>query len=200
MERHDTQYDRAREHFDEAGRPCSCESPDAHAVRSATPRLEADWSVAEEPRRFELAEEELVAHRELRERGEVQVRTRVEEVPARLEVDAYREEVEIDRVPVSEIVSERVAPWEEDGVLVVPVYEEQLVVVKRLVMKEQLRIRRAGVTERQLFEDTLRRERLEIDDPNETGLVVERYPIDHDDARGREDGEGLLGKVKRALF
>ncbi len=128
-----------------------------------------------------LREEELVAHKEMRELGEVEIRTRVEEVPSRLEVEAYREEVEIEHLPVGQVVSERVAPWEEDGVLVVPVYEEQLVVTKRLVLREHLRVRRIGTTETRLFEDTLRRERVVVDDPTDSGLVHELYPDDDED-------------------
>src|SRR4029450_9720514 len=71
----------------------------------------------------------------------------------------------IDHDPVGQVVSERDQPWEEDGVLVMPVYEEQLVVTKRLVLKERLRVRRVATTDRQLFEETLRRERLVIEDP-----------------------------------
>src|SRR5439155_6212292 len=126
--------------------------------------------------RLELREEQLVAHKDLRHLGEVVVRTEVEEVPGRLEVEAEREEVEVDHVPVGQVVRERVAPWEEGDVLVVPVYEEQLVVVKRLVLKEELRIRRVASTERQVFEDVLRRERLVIEDPQNTGLVHEQFP------------------------
>ena len=76
---------------------------------------------------------------------------------------------------MGQVVSEREDPRDEDGVLVVPVYEERLVVTKRLVLRERLRIRRVGTIERQLFEDTLRRERLVLDDPQHTGLVHERY-------------------------
>ena len=82
------------------------------------------------------------------------------------------------REPVGTVVSERDDPWQEDGVLVVPVDEEQVVVTGRLVLRERLRIRRVGTTERQLFQDTLRRERLIIEDPQQTGLVHERYPTD----------------------
>jgi uncharacterized protein (TIGR02271 family) len=131
---------------------------------------------AEPEETLELREERLIAHKELREVGEVRVHTQIEEVPGRLEVDAYREEVEIEHEPVGQAVSERRHPWEEDGVLIVPVYEEQLVVSKRLILKERLRIRRIATTERQLFQDTLRQERLVVEDPDGTGLVHERYP------------------------
>lgn len=68
-----------------------------------------------------------------------------------------------------------------------------LVVTKRLILRERLRIRRVGTTERQLFEDTLRRERLIVDDPQPTGLVQERYPtgeqIDRDAPSAHREGE-----------
>jgi uncharacterized protein (TIGR02271 family) len=137
----------------------------------------------------ELLEEELVGEKEMRDVGEIRVRTVVEEVPGRLEIEAAREEIHVEHVPVGEAVSERVEPWEEDGALIVPVYEEQLVVTKRLVLKEHLRIRRVAVTETELFEDRLQRERLIIEDPNETGLVRELYPkVGGEEAR--EDRRG----------
>jgi uncharacterized protein (TIGR02271 family) len=128
---------------------------------------------------LELREEQLVAQKELRDLGEVLVHKQVEEVPGRLEVDAYREEVAIEHEPVGQAVTERQAPWEDNGALIVPVYEEQLVVTKRLILKERLRITRIGTTERQLFEDTLRQERLIVEDPNASGLVHERYATEN---------------------
>ncbi len=135
-------------------------------------------TIHEGERVIELREEQLVAHKDMREMGQVQLRKYVEEGPGRLEVQAYREEVEIEHVPVGQVVRERVAPWEEGDALIVPVYEEQLVVVKRLFLREQLRIRRVATTELQVFEDTLRRERLEIEDPTASGLVREQFPTD----------------------
>lgn len=146
-------------------------------------------------RTIPLREEELVAHKELQESGEVVIRTVVEETPGRLEVSALREEIEVEHVPVNQVVSERRAPWEEEsGDLVVPVYEEQMVVVKRLVLKEQLRIRRVSAREQQVFEDTLRRERLVVEDPDNTGLVREVYARDEDET---EDGQAPREKARR---
>jgi uncharacterized protein (TIGR02271 family) len=143
-----------------------------------------------EERVIELREEQLVADKRLRDIGEVVVRTETDTVPARLEVDAVREEVEVVHEPVGATVSERTDPWEEDGVLVVPLYEEQLVVTRRLVLRERLRVRRVRTTERQLFEDTVRRERLVVDDPQRSGLVREVYPTDGPDAsQARRDPE-----------
>jgi uncharacterized protein (TIGR02271 family) len=157
---------------------------------------------------LELREEQLVAQKEMRQVGEVAIRTRVEEVPGRLEVDVQREEVEVEHVPMNQVVHEREAPWEENGVLVVPVYEEQLVVVKRLVLREQLRVRRVGTTEHRLYEDVLRRERLVIDDPTHSGLVHERYPTadvanerQEAPAKGQRQEEGnVLGNLARKVL
>lgn len=161
---------------------------------------------------LELREEELVVHREMREVGQAHIMTRVEEVPARLELDAYAEEVQVEHVPVGQVVSERGEPRQEGDVLIVPIYEEQLVVTKRLLLREELRIRRVTTSQRQLFEDTVRRERVDIDDPENTGLVHERHPSEVDgqpvgsETDEKPEGEdedrergGLVNLVRRAL-
>ena len=163
-------------------------------------------SAVDAERTLELREEQLVARKELREVGEITVRTVIEEVPGRLEVEAQREEVEIEHVPMGQVVAERVGPYEEDGVLVVPIYEEQLVVVKRLMLKEHLRVRRVATTEHQLFEDTLRRDRLVVEDPNNTRLVHEQYATDKEQTdpdkseRAEHDEGGPLGQLMRKVL
>ena len=184
-----------------------------HTNRVEVPEGEAEYDsgVADTVHTLELREEQLVAHKELRDLGEIEVRTEIDEVPGRLEVDAYREEVLVEHEAVGQVVTEREKPWEEtDGVLVIPIYEEQLVVTKRLVLRERLRVRRIGTTERQLFQDVLRRERLVVDDPQHTGLLHEQYPISAPDSgqevpelSGSERAEpetGFLGNlVRKAL-
>jgi len=149
----------------------------AYRVSDASAR-DADTVCEDNIEALELREEQLVAHKDLRELGEIEIHTEIDEVPGRLEVEAYREEVIVEREAVCDVVRERQQPWEDDGVLIVPIYEEQLVVSKRLVLRERMRIRRVGTTERQLFQDTLRRERLVVEDPNGTGLLRETYPVD----------------------
>jgi hypothetical protein len=72
-----------------------------------------------------------------------------------------------------------------------------------------MRVRRVGTTQRQLFQDSLRRERLVVDDPQHTGLVREQYPTGAAPERseaaeqadaGSADGSGFLGHlVRKAL-
>ena len=185
--------------------------PHANRVEAPEGEAEYDSTFADSVHTLELREEQLVVHKELRDLGEIEVRTEIDEVPGRLEVDAYREEVLVEHEIVGQVVTEREKPWEEtDGVLVIPIYEEQLVVTKRLVLRERLRVRRIGTTERQLFQDVLRRERLVVDDPQHTGLLHEQYPISAPDSgqevpelNGSERAEpesGFLGNlVRKAL-
>jgi hypothetical protein len=71
-------------------------------------------------------------------------------------------------------------------------------VTKRLILREQLRIRRVATTRRELFEDTVRRERLVIEDPQHTGRVHERYPTDAPSGESeREEQGGLVTEMRR---
>ncbi len=69
------------------------------------------------------------------------IRKTVSETDEVLDAVLAQQEVEIERVPVGLAVAEApVARWEGDT-YVWPILEEQLVVEKRLVLKEELRIR-----------------------------------------------------------
>jgi uncharacterized protein (TIGR02271 family) len=156
-----------------------------------------------EERVIELREEQLVVNKELHEIGEVIIRKKVESVPAQLEVEALREEVEVQHEPVGQAVSQREDPREEDGVLIVPVYEEQLVVSKRLILRERLHVRRVATAERQVFQDTVQREHLVVEDPQESRLIKEIYPADdaHPPEEARADSKPgtLRGLIAKAL-
>ena len=77
--------------------------------------------------------------------GQVHVSTRIEERVMRV-VDTIRKtEVEVERVPINQFVEIEPQRREEDGVLIVPVVEE--VLVKRLFLKEELRVTRMSTLE-----------------------------------------------------
>ena len=154
------------------------------------PKLSSESLEGKDEYKLELKEEELVPHKELQELGEVVLRTEIEEFSGRFELEAYREEVEVEHVPVGEVVRERREPWEEDGVLIVPIYEERLVVSKQLVLRERLHIRKTGLTETHLFEDTLRRDKLVMEDPAHTGALREQFPTEGQEAAEAEGGKG----------
>jgi uncharacterized protein (TIGR02271 family) len=120
---------------------------------------------------IELAEEQLrVSKREV-ERGRVVVRTRVEEREEIAEAALRQEDVTVERVPIGRMIEAAPPMREEDGVLIVPVLEERLVLMTELVLKEEIRITKKSRTEIVREPVRLRSERVEIDrlqgrDPN----------------------------------
>jgi uncharacterized protein (TIGR02271 family) len=97
--------------------------------------------------RLELAEEQVQITKREVERGRVVVRTRVETRDEVAEIELQQEEVTVERVPLGVPVEAAPAVREEDGVLIVPVLEEQLVLTTQLILKEELRITKRSRTE-----------------------------------------------------
>jgi uncharacterized protein (TIGR02271 family) len=108
-----------------------------------------------------IAEEiEGVGTREV-ETARVRIRKRVLEDPQTVTVPLRRDEVEIERVSVNRVV-DQVSPIRYEGdVTIVPVFEE--VLVRQLVLKEEVRVRRRSTTEPRESEPVvLLREEVEV--------------------------------------
>jgi uncharacterized protein (TIGR02271 family) len=114
-------------------------------------------------KRLELVEERVEVGKREVERGRVVLRTRVEERPEIVETEVEEDEVSVERVAVDRPIESMPEVREEDGVLVVPVVEEQLVLTKRLVLKEEIRITRRTRTRMVRETVPLRFERVEIE-------------------------------------
>ncbi|HEY6308941.1 MAG TPA: DUF2382 domain-containing protein [Candidatus Angelobacter sp.] len=72
------------------------------------------------------------------------------------------ERVEIERTPIGKPLEHPPAIREEGDTIIVPVVEEELVVQRRLVLKEEIRVRRVRETERHQERVTLRRQEAAI--------------------------------------
>ena len=121
----------------------------------------------EDELRIQRSEEELRAGTREREAGALNVRKRVVSERQQMEVPTRREEVTVDRVPVEGEASE--AEIGDDEVRV-PVTEEEVVVEKRPVAKEEVRIRKDVVEDTEVVEEDVRREEVDIDDATERRL------------------------------
>jgi uncharacterized protein (TIGR02271 family) len=115
----------------------------------------------EDELRVQRSEEELLAGTRERVVGSVNVRKRVRTDRKRLEVPTRREEVSVERVPVSGEASEAQIGADEVSV---PVVEDEVVVQKKPVAKEEIRVRKDVVHERQIVEEDVRREEVDIED------------------------------------
>ena len=111
--------------------------------------------------RVQRTEEELAAGTREREAGQLKVRKRVRTDREHIEVPTRHEEVSVERVPVEGEATE--AEIGEDEV-VVPVTEEEVVVGKRPVVKEEVRIRKDVVEDTEVVEEDVRREEIEVED------------------------------------
>jgi len=113
-----------------------------------------------------VIEEELrVGKREIPS-GKVRIHTLVDAIEDVAKATLEEEHVEVTRVPIGREVESLPSTRHEGDVLVIPVVEEILVVEKRLILKEELRISRHTTQENVEVPITLRKER----------AVVERIP------------------------
>jgi len=133
----------------------------------AEPRFLED----EEELRVGRSEEELTVSTREHETGAVRVRKRVRTDRERIPVTKKRVEVTVERVPVEgETASTRgedARPEIGEDEIVVPVIEEEVVVEKRPVVKEEIRIRKEVVEDTEIVEEDVRREEVEVDDETE---------------------------------
>jgi uncharacterized protein (TIGR02271 family) len=119
----------------------------------------------EDELRVQRTEEELAAGTREREAGQLKVRKRVRTDREQIEVPTRHEEVSVERVPLEGEVSE--ADIGEDEVRV-PVTEEEVVVSKKPVAKEEVRIRKDVVSGTETVEEDVRREEIEVEDETST--------------------------------
>lgn len=110
-----------------------------------------------------LAEETLSVAKAVRTTGRVRVRTVVDTAEQVVSADLATEGVEVTHVPVDREVDAVPAVRTEGDVTIVPVVEEIVVVEKRLVLREELHIRRVRSTEHVEVPVELRRERAVVE-------------------------------------
>jgi uncharacterized protein (TIGR02271 family) len=110
-----------------------------------------------------LAEEEVRIDKREVPTGRVRVRTATEVVEELARATLDEDVVEVTRVAVGREVDVAPEVRTEDGVVIVPVLEEVLVVEKRLFLKEELHIRRSVTQEEVEVPITLRKQRAVIE-------------------------------------
>jgi uncharacterized protein (TIGR02271 family) len=134
----------------------------------------------EDELRVQRTEEELRAGTREREAGRMNVRKRVRTDREQVRVPKKREEVSVERVPVNE---EGTGAEIGDDEVSVPVVEEEVVVDKRVVVKEELRLRKDVVEDEEVVEEDVRKEEVDVDD--QTTTRGRGRGTDFDDETGR---------------
>lgn len=107
-------------------------------------------------------EEQLVITKTAHEVGAVRARKVVEARPVKEVVQRSTEHADVERAGPNEDDSGRIETL-EDGSISIPIFEEEVVVSKRTVVRERIVIRKGEVPEARRVEAELRRERVEVD-------------------------------------
>ena len=134
-------------------------SPPAHSESAGA---------SDAPDHVPVVEERLRVDKRTERAGIVRVRVEVEEQPETIAAQTVRQHVEVQRIARDEVVEQTRPPWTEGAALVVPVYEERVVLSRQWVLKEEIHLLIRSTTERSEHQTKLKRER----------AVVERQEAD----------------------
>jgi stress response protein YsnF len=115
-----------------------------------------------------LLREEVVIGKRQVATGKVRIQTVSDSFEEIASATLQEEQVTVTRVPIDRVVTKAPAVRTENGVTIVPVLEEVMIVEKRLVLREELHIRRDVSTQTVEVPVRLRRQRAlveRIEDP-----------------------------------
>lgn len=127
-------------------------------------RTQDTAATTSQPQRIQLYGEVLRIHRDRIDRGEARLRKETVTENQRVEVPVTREELVVEKVPVS---GEKAAPGArigDDSEIRVPLSEERVSVEKEPVVREEVRVGKKGVTNTESRDETVRREELRVED------------------------------------
>jgi uncharacterized protein (TIGR02271 family) len=110
-----------------------------------------------------LIEEEVRIEKREMPTGRVRIRTTTDTIEEIARATLNEDAVEVTRVRVGREVDAAPLVRTEDGVVIIPILEEVLVVEKRLVLKEELHIRRSVTREDIEVPITLRKQRAMVE-------------------------------------
>jgi len=109
-----------------------------------------------------LYEEALAVTKRRVARGRYRVDVRVVEREQSLEQTLERQDVEVERVAVGRVVETVPETRQEGDVMIIPIVEEEVVLVTRLVLREEIHVRKKTTQRTEQFTVKLRSERAEI--------------------------------------
>lgn len=148
------------ERFDAQVATARSDSPDTVATPTRA-------NLGGEPKVIPVVEERVVVDRRSVETGRVLVRRHVEEERVIIERPVRETSVEVDRREINEFIEAVPAvrtekDTEGNEVVIIPVVEEVLVVQKRLMLKEEVRLTRRGSERLQRKVETVHRQDVEV--------------------------------------
>jgi uncharacterized protein (TIGR02271 family) len=114
------------------------------------------------------------------ERGRFRIDVRVVERDQSIEQTLDRQDVEVERIAVGRVVETAPEIRQDGDVMIIPIVEEEVVLVTRLVLREEIHIRKKTTQRTEQFTVTLRSERAEITRTGVDDVVSEISGDQHD--------------------
>jgi uncharacterized protein (TIGR02271 family) len=138
---------------------------------------------ADESAIIPVIQERAVVKKRVVETGRVRIRKQVREYEEHLDIPHVREEVRVDRVPVDRVIESAPEVRTEGEVTIIPLVEERYVLEKRLVLVEELHVRR---------------ERHETHRPEVVKVLKEEVEVERLPPGGNEPAGGTVSKARAA--
>jgi uncharacterized protein (TIGR02271 family) len=110
-----------------------------------------------------IVQEELRVDKERQVTGRVRVNKHVHSREEVVDEPGFVEEVQVERIPVNRILEQPISPRQEGDTLIIPLMEEVLVVEKRLVLREELHVKKNRKVVRNPQKLTLRSEEVSVE-------------------------------------
>jgi uncharacterized protein (TIGR02271 family) len=126
-----------------------------------------------------LAEERVVVSKREVETGRLSVRVSVDSRQENVPVELSANEVEIERVVINKAVTQLPSVRLEGSTTIIPVVEEVVVLEKRLVLVEEIHVRRKTTTETRQVPVTIKSEHVQIDRIGGIGRERDRADAGH---------------------
>jgi uncharacterized protein (TIGR02271 family) len=131
------------------------ESVNAEAQQNQTPAEPAALVIP-------VIQEQVTFDKKVVETGKVRISKRVSQHEELVDVPLLREQVDVERVPINRVVDAPPQVRHEGDTMIIPVVEEQVFYQKRLVLVEELRVRKQVIEEHKPQQITLMKEEVEI--------------------------------------
>lgn len=109
-----------------------------------------------------VIQEEVTVDKKIVESGKVRISKRISQQEELIDVPILREQVTVERIPVNRVVEAAPQARHEGDTMIIPVVEEQIFYQKRLVLVEELHVRKQVVEEHKPQQVTLLKEEVDV--------------------------------------
>lgn len=132
------------------------------AVENTNPAGQTAPQVEDEQMVIPVIEEQVTFDKQVMETGKVRITKRIIEHEELVDVPLMREEISVERIPVNQYVKAVPQTRQEGDIMIIPVVQEQIFYQKRLLLVEELRVRKQILEDHKPQQITLLKEEVEV--------------------------------------